>query len=240
MSANQGRKKRNQLRYPHTKVDPDKILKAAADIEKNFGKIHTALTVRGRDGQTRLERIVGEIAAGVTTNFEPLKGRESDHEEEPPDDSDPEAKTPPPAYSDRTGESAIRLQVRHPQIDGERVQNNLTYMLGITAEVLLILTRYVEPHAPSSAELIAAREVEAANEPTDDCRHCAKEGIRSPAVATYLHPQSGSEIRVCAFCVGHRKITESEPCPTCDGLRCLPTGREIREHHAPPRTMRAS
>ena len=224
-------------RYPKAKMDPDKIRAAAKEVDENIGRIHQACQLKGRDGRTVLERIASEIASGTTTNFEPLVGRNIDGGH-PSDDFDPETMTPRPAYSDPTGESAVLLRQRHPEIDGRRLQDNLTYMHGITLEVLLILTRYPDRHVPSSAELVAAREVEAANEPTDDCRHCAKEGIRSPAEFNYSH--NATEIRICAFCHGHRKVTESEPCPECEGLRCLPTGREIREHHQPPRRMAAS
>jgi hypothetical protein len=216
-------------------MDHRLITALAVEVDDALSVIIRACTILGKDRKTVLDRIADEISHGATRNFEPLKPRDAVEQAEP-DESDPELRTQRPAYSDPTGEQAVKLETRHAEVDAKRVVDNLHHALKVFQRTISVFDRYPDVHLPTPEELKAAREVERVNA-VDLCQHCLKEGQEAQVAANLTKDGGATVLRLCSFCIAHHE--QIGPCPECGGEKSLPTRLEVKNHYQPPKRMSA-
>lgn len=204
-------------------MDHRAIILLAEAVDEAYAFIHRAMTLKGHDGRTVLERMAAERQDALRAARYDLSSAASHVADI--DDPDPEARTPPPGYSDPTGERVAQGRRDSAEKDAKSVAHKLGMAEKLTRELFVIFNKYPDPHKPTQEELRLYRDTERENR-TDNCQSCQRvsEDVISTAVA-----QVGSESwRLCEFCAGHLLTSDS-----------LPTRQALTDHHHPPRRVSA-
>lgn len=182
------------------------IVRSAEKASELLDFIHRALTLKGRDGRTVLERMVAEQTTHLrAARYDPPAGRvyqPPSEEEQAAQALDPEALTPPPGYSDPTGEAIARGRSAAAQNDLRAAEKKVNHLGVVAGELLEIIKRYPDAHAPTTEDLQASREVEQENR-ADTCVWCAKCGYGDVLSAQTITVLSAGvdTMRLCEECI---------------------------------------